>query len=362
MMAEQVDVIVIGMGPGGEDVGGRLAEAGLNVVGIESSLVGGECPYWGCIPSKMMIRAANLLQEGRRVNDLAGSATVEPDWGPVARRIREQATDNWDDTVAVERFEGKGGHFVRGRGCILGPGRVAVGDREFEAAKGIVIATGTTAAVPPIPDLAEVDFWTNHDAVEVEELPSSLIVLGAGAIGSELAQVFSRFCVDVTQVEALDRMVPHEEPEAGEVLQSAFEAEGITVHTGAGLFTHIALYQSRIAAADILGEEPTPADYAALTRVTFTDPEIGTVGLSEERARDQGIDVVTAAKLVNETARGWLHGTGNEGVIKLVVDRERRTLVGATSVGPHGGEVLSMLALAVHGQVTVDDLRGMIYA
>jgi pyruvate/2-oxoglutarate dehydrogenase complex dihydrolipoamide dehydrogenase (E3) component len=436
-MAEQVDVIVIGMGPGGEDVGGRLAEAGLNVVGIESSLVGGECPYWGCIPSKMMIRAANLLQEGRRVNDLAGSATVEPDWGPVARRIREQATDNWDDTVAVERFEGKGGHFVRGRGCILGPGRVAVGDREFEAAKGIVIATGTTAAVPPIPGLDEVDFWTNHDAVEVEELPSSLIVLGAGAIGSELAQVFSRFGVDVTQVEALDRMVPHEEPEAGEVLQSAFEAEGITVHTGAraekvthggdgivvtlddgtdltaerllvatgratdlaglgagevgidpdakfvevderlragdgvwaigditgaGLFTHIALYQSRIAAADILGEEPTPADYAALTRVTFTDPEIGTVGLSEERARDQGIDVVTATKLVNETARGWLHGTGNEGVIKLVVDRERRTLVGATSVGPHGGEVLSMLALAVHAQVTVDDLRGMIYA
>ena len=129
MMPEQVDVIVIGMGPGGEDVGGRLAEAGLDVVGIESSLVGGECPYWGCIPSKMMIRAANLLQEGRRVSGLAGTATVEPDWAPVARRIREQATDNWDDTVAVERFEGKGGRFVRGRGRIVGPGRVVVGNR-----------------------------------------------------------------------------------------------------------------------------------------------------------------------------------------------------------------------------------------
>jgi pyruvate/2-oxoglutarate dehydrogenase complex dihydrolipoamide dehydrogenase (E3) component len=431
------DVIVIGMGSGGEDVGGRLAEAGLTVIGIESSLVGGECPYWGCIPSKMMIRAANLLQEGRRVNDLAGSATVEPDWGPVARRIREQATGNWDDTVAVERFESKGGHFVRGRGRIVGPGRVAVDDREFAASRGIVIATGTTPAVPPIPGLAETDYWTNHDAIEVEELPSSLIVLGAGAIGSELAQVFSRFGVDVTQIEALDRMVPHEEPEAGEVLQSAFEGEGIAVHTGAraekviqggdgivvsvldgtdltaerllvaagratdlaglgaaeigidvdakfvevddhmragegvwavgdatgaGLFTHIALYQSRIAVADILGEEPTPADYAALTRVTFTDPEIGAVGLSEATARDQGIDVATATKRVDETARGWIHGTGNEGVIKLVVDRERRTLVGATSVGPHGGEVLSMLALAVHAQVTVDDLRRMIYA
>src|SRR6187397_1325617 len=116
-MAEHaVDVVVIGMGPGGEEVAGKLAEAGLAVIGVERELVGGECPYWGCVPSKMMIRAANLLAEARRVDGMAGRATVEPDWGPVARRIRDEATDTWDDTVAVDRFVGKGGRFVRGEG------------------------------------------------------------------------------------------------------------------------------------------------------------------------------------------------------------------------------------------------------
>src|SRR5688572_15544923 len=100
---DQVDAVVVGLGVGGEEVAGKLAEAGLSVVGIDSGLVGGECPYWGCVPSKMMIRAANLLAETRRVDTVAGRATVEPDWAPVALRIRQEATDSWDDTVAVER-------------------------------------------------------------------------------------------------------------------------------------------------------------------------------------------------------------------------------------------------------------------
>ena len=108
-MTENVDVVVVGLGVGGEEVAGRLAEAGLSVVGIEERLVGGECPYWGCVPSKMMIRAANLLAETRRVGGMAGSCARQPDWAPVARRIRDEATDSWDDTVAVERFTGKGG-------------------------------------------------------------------------------------------------------------------------------------------------------------------------------------------------------------------------------------------------------------
>ena len=111
---EQVDVVVIGMGPGGEEVAGKLAEAHLDVVGIDQRLLGGECPYYGCVPSKMMIRAANALAEARRIPSLAGDARVSPDWAPVAARIRNEATDDWDDKVAVERFEGKGGRFVRG--------------------------------------------------------------------------------------------------------------------------------------------------------------------------------------------------------------------------------------------------------
>ena len=104
-----VDVVVIGMGPGGEHAAGTLAKAGLTVAGVENSLVGGECPYWGCVPSKMMIRAADLIAEGHRIAGMAGRSEVHADWAPVARRIRDEATDNWDDTVAADRFTGVGG-------------------------------------------------------------------------------------------------------------------------------------------------------------------------------------------------------------------------------------------------------------
>ena len=435
--AEQVDVVVIGMGVAGESVAGPLAEAGLRVVGVEPGLVGGECPYWGCIPSKMMIRAANALAEARRVDGLAGTATVTSDWAPVAARIREQATDDWNDQVAVDRFEGKGGIFVRGRARLDGPGRVVVGDRVFEASRAVLIAAGTSPAVPPIPGLADVDHWTNHDVVEAKELPGSIVVLGAGAIGAELSQVMARFGTQVAIVEAQDRLLPLEEPEAGAVLQAAFEAEGITVHTGVsaeevrqngdgvtvrladgtelkaervlvatgrrtnieglgldtigvepdarfvpvdermrvtdgvwavgditgkGLFTHVGVYQGGIALADILNGDGPTADYQAVPRATFTDPEVGSVGLSEAAARDAGIDVETAVVDVPGTARGWLHASGNEGLIKLVADRERGVLVGATSVGPHGGEVLGMLTLAVSEATPISNLRSMIYA
>ena len=206
-MSERVDVVVIGMGPGGEDAAGRLAEAGLNVVGIEKELLGGECPYWGCIPSKMMIRAADLLAEARRIPGVAGRSTVAPDWSPVAKRIRVEATDYWNDKVAVDRFEGKGGHFVRGVGRITGRSSVAVDGRTFDATRAIVIATGTAPAAPPIPGLASVPYWTNRQAIEVERLPDSLIVLGGGAVGLELAQVFARFGMAVTVVEALPRLL-----------------------------------------------------------------------------------------------------------------------------------------------------------
>src|SRR5215217_4367064 len=134
-MLDEVDVVVVGLGVGGEEVAGRLAQGGLSVVGIENRLVGGECPYWGCVPTKMMIRAANLVAETRRVPGIAGESTVEPDWSPVAKRIRDEATDDWDDKVAVERFTGKGGRFVRGFGRVTAPGRVEVGDDVFQARK-----------------------------------------------------------------------------------------------------------------------------------------------------------------------------------------------------------------------------------
>ncbi|MCO6009283.1 NAD(P)/FAD-dependent oxidoreductase [Actinoallomurus purpureus] len=423
-----VDVIVIGLGPGGEEVAGSLAAAGLAVVGIEDRLVGGECPYWGCIPSKMMIRAADLIAEGHRIPGMAGEADVRPSWAPVARRVRE-ATDGWDDKVAADRFTGKGGTLVRGKGRITGPGEVTVEGQVFRARKGIVISNGTAPSVPPIEGLRDTPYWTNREAIETTEVPESLIVLGGGAIGSELAQVFARFGSRVTVVEALPRLLALEEPESSELLRKVFENEGIAVRTGAkvervrhdgdgfvlnddlraerllvatgrrtdlkalgvaaagldenarfvdvdermraadgiwavgdvtgkGAFTHVSVYQARIVVREILGQDGPPADYRALPRVTFTDPEIGAVGLTEQQARDQGLDVRVHHTDISVSARGWIHKA--EGFLKLI--EHDGVLIGATSAGPVGGEVLSALAVAIHGEVPVERLRNMIYA
>ncbi len=432
----EFDVVVIGMGPGGEHVAGQLAKAGLSVAGVEQQLVGGECPYWGCVPSKMMIRAADLLTEGRRIPGMAGASAIEPDWAPVAARIRAEATDHWDDTVAADRFAAAGGTLFRGHARISGPGRVQVGADLLRASR-LVIAVGTEAAVPPIPGLAGTPFWTNHQAIETERVPASLIVLGGGAIGAELAQVFSRFGAQVTVVEVAGRMLPAEEPEAGQLLAAVFGREGISVLTGLaaagvshdqsgfqvtladgarlaaqqllvatgrktdlaglgvgavgldemaraievdarmraadgvwalgdvvgkGAFTHMSMYHAEIIIADILGRPHHQAEYHAVPRVTFTDPEVGAVGLTEAQARADGIGVRTGSSQIPSSARGWIHKAGNDGFVKLVADADRGVLVGATSAGPAGGEVLSMLTLAVHEATPVQRLREMIYA
>ena len=229
----EVDVVVLGLGPGGEHVAIKLARAGLDVIGVEDRLVGGECPYYGCVPSKMMIAAAHVVAAARKVPDFGGTATVEPDWSEVARRVRDEATDDWDDAVAVKRLEDSGARFHRGRGVLDGPGRVRVDGTTYVARKGVVLNTGTRPAAPPIDGLEGTPYWTNRDAVTVTDLPASLVVLGGGPIGCEFAQIFARYGVDVTVVEVADRLVAVEEPEASEVLTKAFTDEGITVLAGA---------------------------------------------------------------------------------------------------------------------------------
>ena len=440
---QDVDVVVIGLGPGGENVAGRLAAAGLDVVGVEARLVGGECPYYACVPTKMMIRAADALAHARQVRELAGSVQVRPDWAPVASRVRREATDDWNDEVAVRRLEGQGVQVVHGVGRVTAPGRVAVttaaGAQEFRARKAILLNPGTDPALPRIEGLADTPYWTNREAVAVQAVPESLTVLGAGPVGCEFAQIFARFGAEVTIVEVAPRLLPGDEPQAGELLAMVFRREGITVHTGAkveqvkhdgqgfsllfdggpngmlstaqllvaagrrtdlvalgvaaagiddrgpgievdgymraaegvwaigdvtgkGAFTHMSMYQARIAAADILGEPVGPADYRAVPRVTFTDPEVGAVGLTEAAARAAGLPVRVGVASLPSSARGWIHKVGNDGFIKLVEDAARGVLVGATSVGPMGGEVLGALAFAVHAEIPTATLRQMIYA
>jgi pyruvate/2-oxoglutarate dehydrogenase complex dihydrolipoamide dehydrogenase (E3) component len=213
-MDQQSDLIVIGMGVGGEEVAGRTAEAGMDVLGIERKLVGGECPYWGCMPSKIIVRAFNALAEADRVNRLAGQATTTPAWAPVAARVRE-ATADWDDQLAVERFQHKGGRLLRGQARIVGPRAVEVAGRRFTARRGIVLASSGEPAIPPIAGLAGVGFWTNRQAIEAAELPRSLVVLGAGPVGLVLAQAFHRLGTSVTLVEIGEHALPTEEPEQG---------------------------------------------------------------------------------------------------------------------------------------------------
>jgi pyruvate/2-oxoglutarate dehydrogenase complex dihydrolipoamide dehydrogenase (E3) component len=457
MAATDFDLIVLGLGPGGEEVAGRMAEAGHSVLGIDPALVGGECPYYGCIPSKMILRGAELLAETRHVDGMAGHATAEPDFGPVATRIRDEATDDWDDRVAVERFERAGGTFVRGAGRLDGrdgDGRliVSVSGGETYRARRVVIATGTAPAIPPIDGLAELRdasdgpdgaIWTNREAIRATRAPATLLVLGGGAIGCELAQGFARFGSKVTVIEAAPRILMPEEPEAAEVVAAVFAREGIAVRQGAGAqrvtavdagvqltladgttvtgekllvaagrkpnladiglesigldpsaraltidehmrvlsenepidavysvgdvtghgaFTHVSIWQARVLIEHLLDRPERFGGYHGLAWTTFTDPEVGRVGMSEQQARDAGRRVRVGAEPIASSTRGWIHGPGNDGFVKLVEDADRGVLVGATVVSPYGGELLGLLTLAVHAEVPVSTLASMHYA
>lgn len=228
----EVDVIVLGVGTSGEDLSLRLLDAGLEVAGVEDSLVGGQCAYWACLPTKMMIRAANLVQEGRRIEGMAGDSDISPDWTPVAQRVRE-ATGGWDDSGAVQRYRDRGGLLFHQRGKLVGPRTVQVGDETVTARRGVVIATGSHPTIPPVSGIEEVDYWTNHDVIQLEQLPESLVVMGGGVVGCELSELLARFGVDVTIVEAGERLLANEEPEASQLVESALSDSGIDVRTEA---------------------------------------------------------------------------------------------------------------------------------
>jgi pyruvate/2-oxoglutarate dehydrogenase complex dihydrolipoamide dehydrogenase (E3) component len=416
-MSEPVDVLVLGLGAGGEYAARKLAEAGLSVVGVERELVGGECPFWGCTPSKLMIHAAHEGQGFARA----------------AARIRE-ANHDWHDEQHAGPLEEAGVRVVRGHGRLAGPGRVEVDGTTYDARLGVVLNTGTEPAVPPIDGLADTPYWTNREVMRQTEAPDSLIVIGAGPIGAELAQAFARFGTQVTMLEVKDRMLCPEEPEACEVISQVLRDEGVVIRvgvevaavrhgdggfgvdvdgetltaarllvaagrsmnlvdvgletvgldpdhdrvdtdermragdrlwaigdiTGQGAYTHLSIYQAQVAVRDLLGQDGPWADYRAVGRVTFTDPEVGSVGLTEEQARDAGVRVAVGRAEIPRSSRGWIHEA--EGIVKVVADADRGVLVGGTVVAPYGGEVLGLLTAAVHAEIPVETLRGMHYA
>ena len=419
-MPEEFDVVCLGGGVAGEAIAGGLQGSGLTLAVVERELVGGECPYWGCIPSKTLLRSGETLTEADRARDLAATRVEwELDFPKISKRTLWMARD-LDDTRPAAALEATGARLIRGEGKLINPNTVEVGGERLIARRAVVIANGSTAAIPPIPGLQAINYWTNRHAAVPRELPISLVVLGGGAIGVELGQAFARFGAKVNLVEAGPRFLGLEEPEASAALVPHLEADGITLMagdpcigvetasagvlvrlksgftieaerllvatgrranfeawqdagvsktergwlkvdpatleaapgiygagdvTGIGGFTHLAYYHGQVVARRLRGEDAR-ADHTAIPRVTFTDPEVASVGISEAAARASGIDVVVATADTAETARGYIHDF-HGGMMKLVGDKKRGVLIGATLVSPRAGEILGELVLAV---------------
>jgi pyruvate/2-oxoglutarate dehydrogenase complex dihydrolipoamide dehydrogenase (E3) component len=434
MSERSFDVVVLGAGPAGEVIAGRLADNGLSVAVVEPHLVGGECSFYACMPSKALLRPAEVLGEARRVPGAAEAVNGRVDAAAALAR-RDEVIHDLDDESSVPWLTDKGIELFRGAGRIDGERRVVVGDDVLSAERAVVVATGSSASIPPIDGLADAEPWTNREATTAKEAPARLIVIGGGVAGAELAQAWRSLGSQVTILERSDRLLEREEPFAGEQVTDSLRAQGVDVRVDAAItrvhsengevtveldgegpvtadallvsagrrprtedigldtvglepgkpievddqmraqgidgdwlyavgdvngriqLTHMGKYQARAAADVILGRDAeVTADGPGSPRVTFTEPQVAAVGHTLASAQEAGLDVRVVDVDVEANAGGSFVGKSAPGTARIIVDEDRKVIVGATFTGVEVAESLHAATIAVVGEVPLDRL------